>query len=319
MSDLAVAVDAFVRDSADANAKDAEERFLPLLTDVMAGQGFDVVPRVRPHPNTTDYVGAARLGGPQRGRVGIEYKHYAGTRPVDARGIEQVVRLARNGDLDRALLVSKSGFSASAQQAAAETYPVRLELLSLDDFRRLAVNGEPEPSASSRIAALVRAVSEEMARIVARDPRALDHLEWRDLERMMTVVLQGLGFDAELTPGSKDGGKDIILRLAGPDGTRTYVVELKHWRSGKGVGLKAVREFVGVVARERHESGLFLSTNGYTSALSEALTEVERSKVRLGGEDKVVSLCRTYVKSGPQLWRPGDPDRLPEMLFADTA
>jgi hypothetical protein len=39
----------------------------------------------------------------------------------------------------------------------------------------------------------------------------LDHLEWRDLERMMARVMEGLGFKVTLTPPSKDGGKDLIL------------------------------------------------------------------------------------------------------------
>jgi restriction system protein len=49
----------------------------------------------------------------------------------------------------------------------------------------------------------------------------------------MATVLDRLGFAAELTPGAKDGGKDVILTLDTADGRQTYVVECKPWRADK--------------------------------------------------------------------------------------
>lgn len=188
----------------------------------------------------------------------------------------------------------------------------RIDLIAL--ARSVAsAGGEP----GHRIAALIRGVSEEMAKIVARNPDALDDLEWRDLERMVTVVLDGLGFEAELTPASKDGGKDIILTLHTESGIATYIVELKHWRSGKRVGENSVRDFVNVVAREHRDGGLVLSTHGFAEKAFESLTEIERTTVRFGGKTKVVNLCRSLARVGAQLWSPDDPARA-ELLLSDT-
>jgi restriction system protein len=135
---------------------------------------------------------------------------------------------------------------------------------------------------------------------------------------MMAEVLNALGFHAELTPASKDGGKDIVVTMQTDLGPKTYIVELKHWRSGKRVGEASVRDFVNVVAREQREGGLFLSTYGFTNDAFETLTEIERNAVRFGGTKKVVSLCRSFVRAGANLWSPDD-SGLAEVLFSDTA
>jgi restriction endonuclease Mrr len=183
------------------------------------------------------------------------------------------------------------------------------------------VTNEDEPPlpavAPPVIAPLIRRFAEDAARLVADNPAALDDLEWRDLERMMTAVLDGLGFSAELTPASKDGGKDIILNLKTELGSVTYVIELKHWRSGKRVGGKFVRDFVNVVARECRHGGLFLSTSGYAEDAFQTLTEIERKIVRFAGKTKVINLCRSYVKIGTELWQPTE-ESLAELLSSDT-
>jgi restriction system protein len=307
----------FFEESSMLDAAEAEQRFLPLLTALMAEQGFEMVQRVRPDPAATDYAGTATPGGKQEGRIGVEYKHYERDRPAGRRAVEQVVTLAQRANLSRVLLISRLGFTPEAVDLAVQ-YPVAVELLAPDDLLALARSvdmaaDEPEP----QIAALIRRLSEEMAKVVAENPDELDHLEWRDLERMMTAVLDGVGFDAELTPASKDGGKDIILTLRTKSGPKTYIVELKHWRSGKRVGENCVREFVNVVGREQRHGGLFLSTHGFSDGAFESLTEIERTAVKFGGKPKVVNLCRSFVKVGARLWSPDD-QGLANLLLADT-
>lgn len=51
---LAEAVGAFMRDGDALNAKEAEERLLPILTAVMSRQGFDLEPEIR--PRCTDHT-----------------------------------------------------------------------------------------------------------------------------------------------------------------------------------------------------------------------------------------------------------------------
>src|ERR1700688_3672300 len=82
--------------------------------------------------------------------------------------------------------------------------------------------------------------------------------EWRALERVVAAVVSGLGVEAELTAGSKDGGKDVILTCTVKGARARYYVEVKHWRSATRVGAAAVEQLLNVIVSEKSEGGLFL-------------------------------------------------------------
>lgn len=215
------------------------------------------------------------------------------------------------------MLIGRFGFTDEAREAAERREPVRIELLDLtgiDEWINRVEAGEPDYA--GRVQILIRGISHEFARLVAENPETLDELEWRDLERMMERVMSGLGFSVTLTPPSKDGGKDLILTCNVKQGEQSYIVELKHWRSGKGVGKIAVRDFLQVIVTENRSGGLFLSTSGYAEGAFEGLTEVTRQRLRFGSKTKVVLLAQTYIKALSGLWSP--PEDLPNVLFEAT-
>ena len=68
----------------------------------------------------------------------------------------------------------------------------------------------------------------KFARKIAADPNFLMELEWRELEKMVAFVLEELGFAVILTPGAKDGGKDIIAELKVDGHLKVFYIEVKH-------------------------------------------------------------------------------------------
>jgi restriction system protein len=189
-----------------------------------------------------------------------------------------------------------------------------LDLSGLDAWIRRLETGKPDYV--RQVEVLIKSISHEFARLVSETPDALDHLEWRDLERMMARVMEGLGFECELTPPSKDGGKDLVLFWRASSGDQSFIVELKHWRSGKRVGKAAVSDFMSVIIGENRTGGLILSTSGYAADRTEGLTEVTRDRLRFGDKTKVVLLARTYIRACNGLW--SAPAVLPEVLFEST-
>ena len=168
----------------------------------------------------------------------------------------------------------------------------------------------------SEVKLAIQTCSRTLARLIAEDPESLNEIEWRELEKLLAEAFAGIGYSVTLTHPSKDGGKDIILECHPPSGRRTYFVEVKHWRSEQKVGGKTIRDFHRVVVREKVCGGLFLSTYGVTGNALEQLTEVERRKIRIGTETKVVALCRSYVSSTYGVLLPST--ELPEYLFTET-
>lgn len=176
---------------------------------------------------------------------------------------------------------------------------------------------EPTDALPSRLELIIRPAMQAIARALSRNPALLAQVEWRDLERVMREVFEGLGFETVLTRPAKDGGHDLEL-VCDEDGRRArYLVELKHWPSGKKPGRGVYSAFLEVVVRSLDaRGGLLLSSSGFSDGLLRGRTEIEQQVIRIGGRNKIVSLCDHYVMREAGIWRPIT--SLPELLFADT-
>ena len=63
----------------------------------------------------------------------------------------------------------------------------------------------------SAYATLVREMMESLAVKIAEGRIALEELEWREVERLVGTVLQGLGFKCLVTPSARDKGRDLLV------------------------------------------------------------------------------------------------------------
>jgi HJR/Mrr/RecB family endonuclease len=249
--------------------------------------------------------------------IGIEYKHYNTGKRVEVASVRQLIGASVIQGFDRAMLVTNSRFSLPARELVRRELPLVVELVDLDSLRAWTSRVQRSlESIPSRILSAICDLSQQLARFVAKDPDGLQVIEWRDMERMLAAVFDGLGFSVELTPSSKDEGKDIILQCIVFGEEQSYIVEIKHWRSGQHVGKKLISHFVNVIAREDRKGGLYLATYGYTDNAFEALSEIERHRLRFGEKEKIVGLCQTYVKAESGIW--SAPRPLPELLFEET-
>ena len=248
---------------------------------------------------SVDLVAAAPKGDESFNvSVAIEYKHHGGGQPIDVDAVNQLIENAKPTPIERAMLIGRFGFTPAARSEAGRIEPVSVELLDLAGIEawinRLDVG---QPDYADRVRILIRSISHEFALLVSANPAALDHLEWRDLERMMARVMEGLGFEVTLTPPSKDGGKDLILICNVTSGEESYICELKHWRSGKRVGKQSVSDFMHVIVSEKRAGGLFLSPSGYAADSFEGLIEVNRLRLRFGDRTKITLLAQTYIRA----------------------
>jgi hypothetical protein len=301
-------------------AEEAVSVLSRVLAPLLAAEGLDLFEPESPGLGV-DLVAARRAGDdtgiPFKASVAIQYRHHGQGKPLDADAIDQLIANMGTTPYDRAMLIGRFGFTAVAVNTARSKEPVNVELLDLEGIsawiHRLEVG---KPGYAEQVQMLIRSISHEFAKLVSETPDALDHLEWRDLERMMARVMEGLGFECELTPPSKDGGKDLILVWQATPGDQSFIVELKHWRSGKRVGKDAVSDFMSVIVAENRTGGLFLSTSGYAADKTEGLIEVTRNKLWFGDKRKIVLLAKTYIRACSGLW--SAPEILPEVLFEAT-
>lgn len=176
-----------------------------------------------------------------------------------------------------------------------------------------------EAKPPSRLEIIVRTAMKAIPLEIAKNPQCLFDIEWRDLERSMREVFEQLGFETELTRSGKDGGFDLRLECEEDGETQVFLVEVKHWlASGKKPGSEVLSAFVDVVAKVGGATkGLLVSSSGFTRNVLSGRTEVEQHTVRIAGQNKIVSLCQSYLESLQGIWLPTT--ELSEMLLEGSS
>jgi restriction endonuclease Mrr len=198
------------------------------------------------------------------------------------------------------MVVSRSGFTTAAVRLATEQGAGKIDLLSPRDLRNWLEKHAPEAAPDKTADFIIRHAMKAIARLIAQNPEQLVAVEWRDLERILREVFEGLGFDTRLTRPAKDGGFDLELVTSTSGQKRTYLVEVKHWTE-KQPGLPHLQRFVHVTTSAKATTGLLLSTSGFTRTLYEGFAKIT-APVRLGDGEKVVSLCKAYYRLESALW-----------------
>jgi hypothetical protein len=247
--------------------------------------------------------------------IGLKYQHNR-INQVEERLVNHLAMSGIFCNMDHMVLISNAEFSLSGIESANKS-PILLELLDINSLKTWISRIEVENNIGKvEVEEIIKIVSKRFIELIAKDPENLEKIEWRDLERIVAELFEGIGFFVKLTPPSKDGGKDIILNCTNNFTKNSYIVEIKHWRSATKVGQDSVKDFLKVICSERRNSGLFLSTYGFTKNAFEGFCEIERKKIKFGSKEKIISLCKRYLKIRSGIWEPIND--LQEVLYEDT-
>ena len=248
--------------------------------------------------------------------IAVEYR-YSQDELVDFQAASSIQRVALGAGIPRSMLVTNARFTPHARELIRVMGPGGFQSFEMDELRA-SIEELHEVSASNLAAInlIRRSASQQYIKLIHDNPTLLDRLEWRELERVMAEVFEGLGFGVRIGTGSKDKGKDVTLTCSLSARSHTYYVEIKHWRSP--IGMKPVRNFLNVMVSDNVDGGLLLSSNGLSRSAIEGLTEVRRDlPLRIGTGAKITALCRSYVKmTASGIWIPESSPN--ELLFDDT-
>lgn len=95
----------------------------------------------------------------------------------------------------------------------------------------------------------------------------LRELEWKRFEAVGAELFRELGFRAEMLSKGPDGGIDVKLYKDG-DVAPAAIVQCKSWKA-RQVGIKPLREFLGVMTHEGVKEGIFLAAFDFTQEAME--------------------------------------------------
>jgi restriction system protein len=128
----------------------------------------------------------------------------------------------------------------------------------------------PSPAgviAHERSAQASQSAASPNLRATAWSTQVFEAIEWRRFEAVCEALFAQAGFETKSQSHGADGGVDIWLHsrsAAGP----VAVVQCKHWR-GKPVGVKELREFLGVMASHQLKRGTYATSSRYTADAQE--------------------------------------------------
>ena len=114
-------------------------------------------------------------------------------------------------------------------------------------------------------------------RVILNKTRGLDgvrSLPWEQFELLVGEYYRRRGFlVVERGGASPDGGIDLVLRKDG----KVTLVQCKHWKTLK-VGVRVVRELLGVITHERADGGVLVTSGEFTA---DAISLARENQVEL--------------------------------------
>ena len=103
-----------------------------------------------------------------------------------------------------------------------------------------------------------------------RTKEEIGALGWEEFEELIEAHYRRLGFGVRREGGAgPDGGVDVRITRSG----ETYLVQCKRWRE-RPVGVKVVRELLGVVAAEKATGGIVVTVGRFTREAQEFARDV---------------------------------------------
>lgn len=123
----------------------------------------------------------------------------------------------------------------------------------------------------------------------------LRDLEWKRFEDVCQKFYALKGIKSETTPLGPDGGIDIRL-YQNDTGKPTSIVQCKAWGE-RSVGIKPVRELLGVMAHEKIEKAFFMASGNFTE---EAKGFAQSNSITLINGEMLVTMIKRLAETERQ-------------------
>lgn len=102
-----------------------------------------------------------------------------------------------------------------------------------------------------------------------KQPGDIYNLAPRDFEKLLADLLQDMGWEVELTKQTRDGGSDILAYLNTDIGRLLCLVEAKHYREDRKIGVDLVRTLYGTLVDAQANSAMLVTTSSFTKDAKE--------------------------------------------------
>jgi len=107
-------------------------------------------------------------------------------------------------------------------------------------------------------------INTELKRYLATHPEKLYELDSRKFEVLVADILKDFGFEVEITPATRDGGKDIYAYIRNQVCSMLMFVECKRYAPDHPVGIDIVQRLYGVQTSQHANKSMIVTTSFFT-------------------------------------------------------
>ena len=117
------------------------------------------------------------------------------------------------------------------------------------------------------ITASLQIVDRELVSYLSRHPDQMYELTPRKFEELAALLLSDMGYEVQLTPETRDRGRDILAVLRVPPGKDLLlIVECKRLARSRKVGIDIVQRFLWILDyQDKANGGLIATTSSFSS------------------------------------------------------
>lgn len=121
---------------------------------------------------------------------------------------------------------------------------------------------------SAEIVTVVRptiiSANQAMVDALKKRPEDIFKLSPRKYEELVAELLSDMGYDVQLTPATRDGGKDILAYFKTDCGTFLSLVEAKRYRPDRKIGVELVRTLYGTLVDYQANNAMMVTTSSFS-------------------------------------------------------
>ncbi|HEY4381402.1 MAG TPA: restriction endonuclease [Acidobacteriaceae bacterium] len=169
--------------------------------------------------------------------------------------ILELLRAANGHPLSLVTLTSLARSMSAAQlKAVLAGHLYNIKDLSLPERRELVAVAKP----------LIITANQAVIERLKKHPSDVFELSPRQYEEMIAELLDDMGYEVQLTPATRDGGKDILAYIKTPIAKLLCLVEVKKYRGDRKIGVELVRGLYGTLHDYQANSAMLVTTSTYS-------------------------------------------------------
>lgn len=116
-------------------------------------------------------------------------------------------------------------------------------------------------------------INDQVLKYLSENPELFYELTDNDFEIVMAEIYSKLGYDVTRTKATRDGGKDLIIKIPEVLGDFIYYVECKKYAARRPIGVGIIRNLVGTVNTDRVNGGILATTSFFSRDAYEFITD----------------------------------------------